>query len=164
MFGIQGNGKQGVDPAKVEAIANEELQRLLKDGPTADELERAKTSFRAGFVRGIERIGGFGGKADALASCTIYTGNPGCFRATLDTIDNATAAQLVDVANKWLGGHSHTFVIEPGKRTALVGDAAVKPAPMVLPAVDKTFKTTATDVDRSTGVPSVTSFPDLKFP
>ncbi len=164
MFGIQGNVKQGVDPAKVEAIANEELQRLLKDGPTADELERAKTSFRAGFVRGIERIGGFGGKADALASCTIYTGNPGCFRDTLDTVDNATAAELVAVANKWLGGHSHTFVVEPGKRTALAEEPAVKPAPMTLPAVDGKFKTVASDVDRSKGVPSVTSFPDLKFP
>jgi predicted Zn-dependent peptidase len=164
MFGMQGNVKQGVDPAKVEAIANEELQRLLKDGPTADELERAKTTYRAGFVRGIERIGGFGGKADALASCTIYTGNPGCFRESIDNIDNATSAQLVEVANKWLKGHSHTFVIEPGKRTPLAEDPAVKPAPMVLPAVDRKFKTIATDVDRSKGVPSVTSFPDLKFP
>jgi predicted Zn-dependent peptidase len=164
MFGIQGNVKQGVDPAKVEAIANEELQRLLKDGPTADELERAKTTFRAGFVRGIERIGGFGGKADALASCTIYTGNPGCFRDTISTIDNATGAELVAVANKWLKGHSHTFVVEPGKRTALAEDPAVKPAPMTLPKVDAKFKTLATDVDRSKGVPAVTSFPDLKFP
>jgi predicted Zn-dependent peptidase len=164
MFGIQGNIKQGVDPAKVEAIANEELQRLLQEGPTADELERAKTSFRAGFVRGIERIGGFGGKADALASCAIYTGNPGCFRETLDNIDNATAAQVVEVANKWLKGHSHTFVVEPGKRTPLAEDPAVKPAPMTLPAVDAKFKTIASDVDRSKGVPAVTSFPDLKFP
>jgi len=164
MFGMQGNIKQGVDPAKVETIANEELQRLLKDGPTAEELARAKTTYRAGFVRGIERIGGFGGKADALASCTIYTGDPGCFRETLDTIDNATAADIVAVANKWLKGHSHTFVVEPGKRTPLAEDAAVKPAPMTLPAVDSKFKTVASDVDRSKGVPAVTSFPDLTFP
>jgi predicted Zn-dependent peptidase len=164
MFGIQGNVKQGVDAAKVEAIADEELQRLLEEGPTAEELERAKTSFRAGFVRGIERIGGFGGKADALASCTIYTGDPGCFRDTLATIDGATAAQLVAVANKWLKGHSHTFVVEPGKRTPLAEDPAVKPAPMVLPAVDPKYATIPSDVDRSKGVPSVTRFPDLKFP
>jgi predicted Zn-dependent peptidase len=164
MFGIQGNVKQGVDPAKVEAIANEELQRLLKDGPTADELERAKTSFRAGFVRGIERIGGFGGKADALASCTIYTGNPGCFRDTLANIEGATPAQVREVANKWLSRHSHTFVVEPGKRMPLAEDVAAKPAPMTLPAVDPKFKTIASDVDRSKGVPTVTSFPDLTFP
>ena len=166
MFGMQGNVKKGVDPAKVEAIANEELQRLLKDGPTAEELERAKTSYRAGFVRGIERIGGFGGKADALASCAIYTGDPGCFRTTLDNIDNATAADLVAVANKWLGSgaHSHTFVIEPGERTPLAEEPAVKPAPMTLPPVDKKYKTIASDVDRSKGVPAVTSFPELTFP
>ena len=39
--------------------------------------------FKAGFVRGIERIGGFGGKADALAECAVYTGDPGCFRDSL---------------------------------------------------------------------------------
>ena len=164
MFGIQGSIKQGVDPAKVEAIANEELQRLLDDGPTAEELERAKTTFRAGFIRGIERIGGSGGKADALASCAMLTGNPGCFRDSLANIENATAAQVTDVAKKWLQGHSHTFVVEPGKRTPLVEEPAVKPAPMTLPEVDGKYKAVASGVDRSKGVPEVTRFPDLKFP
>ena len=44
--------------------------------------------FSAGFIRGIERIGGFGGKADALAECAVYTGDPGCFRDSLATIDS----------------------------------------------------------------------------
>ena len=35
---------------------------------------------------------------------------------------------------------------------------------MTLPAVDAKYKTVATGVDRSTGVPSVEQFPDLKFP
>ena len=164
MFGIQGSIKQGVDPAKVEAIANEELQRLLQEGPTADELARARTGFRSGFIRGIERIGGFGGKADALASCTVYTGNPGCFRDRLDNIENATAEQLVEVAGKWLKGHSHTFVVEPGARTPLAEEPAAKPAPTTLPAVDAKYTTTPGGVDRSKGVPVVASFPDLAFP
>ena len=164
MFGIQGSIKQGVDPAKVEAIANEELQRLLQEGPTADELARARTGFRSGFIRGIERIGGFGGKADALASCTVYTGNPGCFRDRLDNIENATAEQLVEVAGKWLKGHSHTFVVEPGARTPLAEEPAAKPAPTTLPAVDAKYTTTPGGVDRSQGVPVVATYPDLAFP
>ena len=86
--------KRGVDPAKVEAIIDEELKRLLAEGPTQVELDQARTVLKAGFVRGIERIGGFGGKADALAECAVFTGNPGCFRDSLATIEKATVADL----------------------------------------------------------------------
>ena len=89
-FFVSAMVKQGVDPAKVEAVIDEELKRLIAEGPNAEELERAKTSYRAGFIRGIERIGGFGGKADALAACTIYEGNPGCFRDSLAAVAAAT--------------------------------------------------------------------------
>ncbi|MFO1473113.1 MAG: pitrilysin family protein [Lysobacterales bacterium] len=163
-FAITAMVKQGVDPAKVEAIIDEELQRLLKDGPTADELAQARTMYRARFIRGIERIGGFGGKADILAGCEIFEGNPGCYRDTLATVANATPAQVRDIGRKWLGHPSHTFVVMPGKRTALAEDPSVKAAPMVLPPVDPKFTTEPSGVDRSKGVPAVTSFPTLKFP
>ncbi|GAA5002693.1 insulinase family protein [Pseudoluteimonas lycopersici] len=163
-FAVTAMVKQGVDPAKVEAIIDEELQRLLKDGPTADELAQAKTVYRARFIRGIERIGGFGGKADILAGCEIYEGNPGCFRDTLATVADATPAQIRDIGRKWLGHPSHTFVVMPGKRTALAEEPSVKAAAMVLPPVDPKYTTEPSSVDRSKGVPAVTAFPELKFP
>lgn len=156
--------KQGVDPAKVEAVIDEELRRLLKDGPTKTELEQARTVFKAGFVRGIERIGGFGGKADALAECAVYTGDPGCFRDSLEIIQTATPADLKAIGNQWLTLGSHTLVVVPGPRTAVEEDPSVTPAPMTLPPVDPKFTTTASTVDRSLGVPQTTRFPDLKFP
>lgn len=161
---ITANVKKGVDPAKVEAAITEEVDKLLADGPTDTELTQARTVFKAGFVRGIERIGGFGGKADALAECTIYTGNPGCFRDSLHTIETASKAEILAAAHRWLDHGSFTLVATPGKRTPLVEDPAVKPAPLTLPPVDAKYKTIASDVDRSKGVPDVTSFPDLKFP
>jgi len=163
-FVVSAMVKQGVDPAKVEAIVDEELQRLLKDGPTADELAQAKTVARARFIRGIERIGGFGGKADILASCEIYEHNPGCFRDSWQTISAATPAQVRAEAQKWLGKPSHTFVVMPGKREALTEEPSVKPAPLQLPAPDPKYTTLPSSVDRSKGVPAVTSFPALKFP
>jgi len=163
-FSIRAMVKQGVDEAKVEAVVNEELARLIKDGPTAEELERAKTNYRAGFIRGIERIGGFGGKADALASCATFTGDPGCFRESLANIDNATIAQVRDAAAQWLGNPSHTFVVKPGTRQPLVEEASVKPAAFAAPRPDAKYTTAATAVDRKAGVPKVETFPDLKFP
>ncbi|QIO86496.1 peptidase M16 [Stenotrophomonas rhizophila] len=163
-FMIVASVKQGVDPAKVEAIIDEEIKRLLKDGPTAEELSRGKTAFRAGFIRGIERIGGFGGKADALAECTVFEGDPGCFRKSLANIDAATAADVRAVGAKWLGTGDHTIVVEPGARVALPELPSATPQPFTVPAVDARYTTLPKGVDRSTGVPQTKTFPELKFP
>ncbi|HVR82422.1 MAG TPA: pitrilysin family protein [Luteimonas sp.] len=163
-FFVMADVKQGVDPAKVEAVINEEMHKLISDGPTATEVEQARTVFKAGFVRGIERIGGFGGKADALAECTIYTGKPACFRDSLATIDSASAADVQAVGKRWLAAGDHTLVVVPGERKEIAEDLAVTPAALTLPVVDPKFKTIVTGVDRSTGVPGVEQFPDLKFP
>ncbi|HQX94090.1 MAG TPA: pitrilysin family protein [Thermomonas sp.] len=163
-FMVNAMVKQGVDPAKVEAAIDEELKKLIAEGPTAEELARAKTSYEAGFVRGVERIGGFGGKADVLASCAIYERNPGCFRDSLQAVAGATPAQVRDAAAKWLGKPSHVFMVKPGARKELAEAPAGTPSPFVLPKVDARYKTTASSVDRSKGVPVTASFPDLKFP
>src|SRR5690606_28488302 len=140
-FIVIANVRQGVDPAKVEAVIDEEIDRLLAEGPTAEELERARTSFRAGFIRGIERIGGFGGKADALAECAVYAGDPGCFRESLRIIDGSSAAEVQAAGRAWLGSGDHTLVILPGERTPLAEDPAGTPAPWALPAVDSRYST-----------------------
>ncbi len=163
-FIIMATVKQGVDPAKVEAIIDEELRQLIAKGPRADELARAKTVFRSGFIRGIERIGGFGGKADALAECAVYEGDPGCFRTSLANINNASAADLKAAGGKWLGVGDHTLVVEPGERVALEELPSAKPAPFNVPAVDAKYRALPSQVDRSAGVPQTKSFPELKFP
>lgn len=142
VFMIVATVKQGVDPARVEAIIDEELARLLKDGPTRDELAQAKTQSRAGFIRGIERIGGFGGKSDVLAGCAIYTGDAGCFRDSLARTESATAADLKAVGTRRLAQGAYTLTVLP------------------FPS----FSTVPSEVDRSLGVPQVDEFPDITFP
>jgi zinc protease len=160
--------KDGVDTAKVEKTLDEELQRLISEGPTAEELERAKVTTRASFVRGIERIGGFGGKSDVLAQCAVYSSRPDCYKTDLADIDAATPASVQAVAKKWLGVGSHTLVVEPSETPASSLPETVQAAPASkpaeVPAVDPKFKTIKTDIDRSTGVPKTSSFPALKFP
>jgi predicted Zn-dependent peptidase len=163
-FFVNAMVKQGVDPAKVEAAIDEELKKLIAEGPTAEELARAKTNYESGFIRGVERIGGFGGKADVLASCAIYEQNPGCFRDSLQAVAKATPEQVRATAAQWLGKPSHVFMVKPGARKELAEAPAGTPAPFALPKVDAKYKTTAAGVDRSKGVPVTRSFPDLKFP
>ena len=168
-FIVSADVKKNVDPAKVEAIIDEELQRLIKDGPSAQEVAQARTVFKAGFIRGIERIGGFGGKADALAQCAVFTGDPGCFRKSLKTYESATPAQLKATGGRWLAKGDHTLLVMPGAAPQPMADNSTATEPYAtkdrkIPAIDPKFKVAHSDVDRSKGPPETTTFPDLKFP
>ena len=100
-------------PTSSRASTRRKVEAVDRRGAAAPARARARprpsssapsTVFRAGFVRGIERIGGFGGKADALAECAVYTGNPGCFRDSLARIDTATPADVkASATSGWQG-------------------------------------------------------------
>ncbi len=165
LFFVQADIKQGVEPAAVEKAIDEELQKLVTAGPTADELAGARTVYKAGFIRGIERIGGFGGKADALAECAVFTGKPACFRTALATIEKATPASVKAAGKKWLSKGDHVLLVSPGERKPATDPPAVTDlAPTKVPPADHRLKTVKTDVDRSQGVPQTASFPALVFP
>ncbi|HTD04000.1 pitrilysin family protein [Undibacterium sp.] len=101
------------DLDKVEKTADEELQKFLKGGVTEQELQLAKTAILARYVRIVERIGGFGGKSDLLASCTTYTGNPDCYKDYLKWIKEATPASIKKAANDWLSDGDYVLSVTP---------------------------------------------------
>ena len=76
LFALWATAQPGQDLAVVEAALDQEMQAFLADGPTQQELERSQAGQRAGFVRGVERIGGFGGKSDVLAASQVYGEDP----------------------------------------------------------------------------------------
>src|SRR5271163_2849128 len=70
-FVVRATARPGQSIAQVEKETDEELARFLKEGPTPAELARVKAQYQANFIRGIERIGGFGGKSDRLAMSQV---------------------------------------------------------------------------------------------
>ena len=138
---IQATARPGEDLVKVEKAIDEELDRFLKEGPTKKELQRIKTQYFARFVRGIERIGGFGGKSDILAMNEVYAGNPNHFKTTLARVNSATSQNLLSTAQRWISDGD--FVLE------------VHPFPK--------YMTIATDIDRSK-LPAPGDPPTAKFP
>ena len=162
---VQIDVKAGVEPAKAEAAADEEIAKLLAEGPTAAEADQARASTLAGFVRRAERIGGFGGKADVLAQCQVYTGNAACYRTALANLASATPAQIKDAAGKWLKRAAFTLQINPGERKPLAEEPAVADLPPThVAAAAKGLRAVPQTVDRSLGVPTTDSFPALRFP
>ena len=109
-FTIQADVRPGQSLAAVEAAVDEELARFLKEGPTEEEVAGVRTRFVGNFLRGIERIGGFGGKSDVLAQGEIYAGDPAAYKRHLETVRLVKPAELRDAARNWLG--DGVFVLE----------------------------------------------------
>jgi zinc protease len=110
---VTATAQPGGDLAALEKAMNEEREAFLKDGPTAEELERAKTQIRAGFVRGIERIGGFGGKSDILARGQAFTGDPETYKKSMARVLSATAADVVAASKRWLSDGVLVLTVQP---------------------------------------------------
>ncbi len=112
-FYLEATTKPGKDPKAVEKAVNEELARFLKDGPTADEIERAKTQYQARFLRAVDRIGGFGGKSDVLAMYQTYLGDASLYKVTQQRIADATMADVHNAAKSYLSDGAYSLQVLP---------------------------------------------------
>jgi len=113
LFIIQATAKPGSDLKQIEKDINEEMQKIFAAPPAQDELERVRTQIFAGFVRGAERIGGFGGKSDILARSEVFEGSPDAYKASLDRMAAATTVNLQQAGKRWLSDGVYTLEIVP---------------------------------------------------
>ena len=107
------NIKQGEDPKKLERELWAEISRFIEEGPTEAELQRVKAAYFASFIKGLERIGGFGGVSDILASNQTYHDDASYYKTKLNFVQDATVEDLKNTAAKWLSKGKHILVCEP---------------------------------------------------
>lgn len=141
MFEIQVTLNPDADVAEVSAQIDAIVDELLENGPTEDEIEAAQTGINASTIRGLEQIGGFGGKAVALAQGELYANDPGFWRTYLERVNATTADQTLTTAREWLNTGYHQIEVLPFGELASV----------------------ETDADRS-GLPEVGETPVLQWP
>ena len=140
-FQITVTVKPGGDVHKVEQVLDEEMAEFLNKGPTPAELERVKTAAYAGFVRGLERIDGSGGKSYYLAESQVFGGSPDFYKTRLRWAQESTPKDIQAAAKQWLS--DGVFVLN------------VEPTPE--------YKVASTGADRSK-LPAVSTPPELKLP
>lgn len=133
--------KPGVNPAVVEAEMDSVVTELLDKGVTTDELSRAQNRNVANFLRGMERLGGFGGRSDILAESQTYGGSPDFYLHRLEWMATATPADVKAAANQWLRANHYTLLVKPFEKL-LAGK---------------------TQIDRKI-LPALGEAPDIKFP
>ena len=148
LFVVQATARPGSKLAEIETIVTDEIARLAKEGPTAAEVERAKNKQESEFISGLERIGGFGGKADVLNQYNTFTGDPGRLEADLARTRAVTPAAVRAAVGDWLNTPNRAVIrFHPEKSArpsnALTLDRSKQPPlgedrPFVAPAVKTT--------------------------
>ena len=83
-------------------IIDEEIATLQKDGPTAYEVQRALNQIESSFFGRMERVGGFGGKADQLNGYYSTTRNPDWFEEDLARYRALSPADVQSAARAYL--------------------------------------------------------------
>lgn len=141
LFIITASVKPEINPADVEREMDLVVNELLDKGPTAEELGRMQSKNLADFLRGMERLGGFGGRSDILAESMTYGGSPDFYLARLEAMATAKPAEVKAAAGKWLRANHYTMLVKPFPKLA-AGKS---------------------DVDRKV-LPALGSAPEIKFP
>ena len=133
IFAIIATAQPGGDLAVLEDAIDEELALLMREGITADEMKRVKAARRGAFVRGIERVGGFGGKSDVLAQNAVYAGTPDFYKVQQARFADATDESVLGAMDRWLTAGSFQLNVVPFPQLAANSEGADRSA---LPQTD----------------------------
>jgi len=128
IFTLSATVKPGIDPAVVSRRLDQVLAEYLARGPTADEVQRAVMLEVSGRIRGLEQVGGFGGKAVTLAEGETYAHDTNFYKKTLASYAAITPATVRTTMRQWLGRPALTIVLSPGERPAY-SESQVAPKP-----------------------------------
>ena len=124
-FWIIVTAKPDVPLGKIAIAVREEVARVVSDSVRQEERDRAVNGVETDFVRSLERVGGFGGKADRLNEYHFMAGSPGYVRRDLERFRGVTVESVADVAGRWLEGVPAVWLsVVPKGRTDLAAPAA----------------------------------------
>jgi zinc protease len=119
--------RPGVTAEQLEKAANDVINEFLQTGPTQAEIDRARITTETRKIRGLQRVGGFGGVADTLNYYNQYTGDPGYLPKDMARYDALTTASVQKYAQSNLAQSQRVTVYGvPGKK--VVDDVPRSPA------------------------------------
>ena len=124
-FGVTVTPRPGTTLDSLEAQVDAIVRRLAAEGPTADELTRAKAGAEYDLVSSLEDPLG---RAEILLAGQVFDGDPNAFRTELQRQQAVTAADVQRVARTYLGDRRLVLSVVPqGKPELAAGaDRAVK--------------------------------------
>jgi zinc protease len=117
-FQIIATPRPGHIVAELQKVIDEEIQKLQREAPTARELERSVNQVESSFYDRMERVGGFGGKADQLNAYYTATGDPDWFNEDLARYRALSVGDVSAAAAQFLPLDKRVeLIVEPEKAT-----------------------------------------------
>jgi zinc protease len=96
------------------AIADTQIARLKKEGPTEEEIAKVKNAVESRSVLQLQTVQA---KADFFNRNYVQHGDPLAYKKTLRNAYAVTADDVKRVANKYLSGHRIRLDVNPGPKT-----------------------------------------------
>jgi zinc protease len=117
-FTVMLHARPDNSPADLARIANEELERVAREGITQRELERARNRLRSSFLNGLASVLG---KADQLNFYNYFTGTPDYVQQDAARYERVTREDVQRAAARYLGGPRVVLTVVPeGQRETMV--------------------------------------------
>ena len=127
VFVCEFTARPNVTPEQLQKAADGVIHEFVQNGPTPEEVERARVKHLTDTITGLQRLGGFGGVADTLNSYNQYTGDPGYLPKDIARYQAVTPASIRQIAQASLGENQRVVVYGiPGKK--VVEDVPRSPA------------------------------------
>jgi zinc protease len=102
VFLIVATARPGHTLEKIQQVIDEELEKLRTAPADEREMARSLNQIEANFYRGMERVGGFGGKADQLNAYYTRTGMPDFFEEDLARYRAMSAEDIRSAVSRYL--------------------------------------------------------------
>jgi predicted Zn-dependent peptidase len=102
VFSIEVVARPGVSTDTLQKEVDAVLAEVRKNGITQDELTRARTRYDTRMLSGLQSVGGFGGKADALQNYNHFVGEPDYLRKDLARYQALSTEDVKRYANEQL--------------------------------------------------------------
>lgn len=113
-FYIVATAKPGITLPELEKAIDTELIKIEKDPPEAAEVTIAVNSYEADFVRRLQSVADFGGKADKLNQYNVYVGRPDYLTEDLGRYLKITPAVVQKAVQKYLSLNKRIILsVEP---------------------------------------------------
>lgn len=119
VFRVWVTPKPGHTPAEMAKLVDEEIAKLVANGVTDRELQRAKNTISAGFLDRLSAVGGFGGKADLLNYYNYFVGTPDYVQQDLARYNDTSAADVQRVARALFAQPKVVLTVVPEGQTAM---------------------------------------------
>jgi zinc protease len=119
-FQVAATANSGKSIEEMRPLAQQVIDEIKKNGVTAAEVARAQRNIIANKLRTLERVGGFGGRADLLNEYETYLGDPGYLPRDIARFRAVTPEAVKAFANKYLADEKRIEldVVPAAKKTA----------------------------------------------